>query len=85
MIARAAAHERAGVLSVIYVVAYLAMGLPAVIAGARVVYGGGLVSATYELGATVVLLAALALAGTWRSRTDPRVAPAAGASLRVPE
>lgn len=81
VIARAAAHERAGVLSVIYVVAYLAMGLPAVVAGTRVVYAGGLVSATYELGTTVVLLAALALAGTWQSRTAPQAAPA---SLRVP-
>ncbi|APR76660.1 Major facilitator superfamily protein [Minicystis rosea] len=81
VIARTAAHERAGVLSVIYVVAYLAMGLPAVAAGARVVYGGGLVSATYELGTTVVLLAALALAGTLR-RAEPITAPA---SLRVPE
>lgn len=82
VIARASAHERAGVLSVIYVVAYLAMGLPAVVAGARVVHGGGLVSATYEFGTTVVLLAALALAGTWQSRTAPQVA---AASLRIPE
>ncbi|MFT3768203.1 MAG: MFS transporter [Minicystis sp.] len=81
VIARTAAHERAGVLSVIYVVAYLAMGLPAVVAGVRVVHGGGLVAATYELGATVVLLAALALTGTLR-RADPLAAPA---SIRVPE
>ena len=37
----AAPEERAGVLSTLYVVAYLAMGVPAVFAGFRVVHGGG--------------------------------------------
>ena len=33
-------QERAGVLSLLYVVSYLALGLPAVIAGFLVVHGG---------------------------------------------
>jgi len=60
----AEAHQRAGLLSVLYVISYLAMGLPAVIAGTRVVYGGGLLATTREYGAVVMALAALALAGT---------------------
>jgi hypothetical protein len=35
--ALAAAHERAGVLSIMYVVAYVAFEVPAVLAGFRVV------------------------------------------------
>jgi predicted MFS family arabinose efflux permease len=58
-------HQRAGLLSVLYVISYLAMGLPAVIAGARVVYGGGLLATTREYGVVVIALAALALLGTW--------------------
>ena len=56
-------HQRSGVLSVIYVVSYLAMGLPAVIAGFLVVHGGGVLTTTHEYGAAVMLLAVLALLG----------------------
>lgn len=59
-------HERAGVLSVLYVISYLSMGLPAVIAGTRVVYGGGITNAAHEYGFAVMLLAGLALAFTQR-------------------
>jgi len=61
-------HERAGVLSTLYVVSYLAMGLPAVLAGFRVVHGGGIVVTAREYGAAVVLLAAAALAGALTGR-----------------
>ena len=64
IVAQAGAHERAGVLSIVYVVAYLAMGVPAVLAGLRVVHGGGLLVAARELGVVVMALAAIALAGT---------------------
>jgi len=57
-------HQRAGLLAVLYVVCYLAMGLPAVVAGLRVVYGGGLLATTHEYGIAVIILAAAALAGT---------------------
>ncbi|MBB5868799.1 MFS family permease [Allocatelliglobosispora scoriae] len=65
----AAAHERAGVLSAIYVVSYLAMGLPAVIAGYLVVHGGGVLATAREYGLGVMLLAAIVLLGTaWTAR-----------------
>jgi MFS family permease len=60
---RTAAADRAGVLSVLFVISYLAMGLPAVLGGLRVVHGGGLVATSREYGAAVMGLAALALAG----------------------
>ena len=37
----AAAHERAGLVSLLYVVSYLGLGAPAVLAGFGVVHGGG--------------------------------------------
>jgi heme A synthase len=60
---RTSAADRAGVLSVLYVIAYLAMGVPAVIGGILVVHGGGLLTTSREYGAAVMVLAALALAG----------------------
>ena len=62
----AAPHQRAGVLSVVYVVSYLAMGLPAVIAGVLLVHEGNLVSTTVQFGVAVMVLTALALAGALR-------------------
>jgi MFS family permease len=59
----AAPHERSGLLSTVYVVSYLALGLPAVIGGYLVVHGGGLLTTTREYGVAVMLLAALALLG----------------------
>jgi MFS family permease len=64
----AAAHERSGVLSLLYTVSYLGMGLPAVIAGVLVVRGGGLIETADRYGAAVIVLAALALAGLARTR-----------------
>jgi MFS family permease len=64
-----APHQRAGVLSVVYVVSYLAMGLPAVIAGVLLVHEGNLVHTSVQYGVAVMVLAALALAGTmWSTR-----------------
>jgi MFS family permease len=54
--------ERAGVISVAYVICYLAMGLPAILAGVLVV--NGTVTATAnEFGGAVIVLAALTGAG----------------------
>jgi predicted MFS family arabinose efflux permease len=65
----AAADQRAGVLSIVYVICYLAMGLPAVIAGAVVASTHDVVSAATGYGLVVIALAAMALAGTrWRGR-----------------
>ncbi|MDN8616032.1 MFS transporter [Variovorax ginsengisoli] len=61
-----APQERAGVLSVLFVIAYLAMGLPAMVAGYDVAHQGNIVVTAYEFGSGVVLLALLALLGTAR-------------------
>ena len=67
----AAPHERAGVLSLLYTVSYVAMGAPAVIAGLLVVHGGGLVPTALEYGDGVMVLAVLALVGLLVSRRTP--------------
>jgi MFS family permease len=59
----AAESERAGVLSLIYVVSYLALGVPTVIGGFLVVHGGGLLTTAREYGIGVMILAAFALVG----------------------
>jgi MFS family permease len=56
----AEAHERAGVLSLLYVVSYLGMGVPAVLAGYLVVHGGGLNATAEQYGVAVIVLAAVA-------------------------
>src|SRR5882762_2846111 len=63
--------QRAGVLSVIFVVSYLAMGAPAVVAGYLVAHGGNINTTARELGATVMVLAALALLGSVAKRGVP--------------
>ncbi|WP_433187550.1 MFS transporter [Actinoallomurus sp. CA-150999] len=59
----AAAHERAGLLSVLYVICYLGMGVPSVVAGVLVVHGGGLIATARDYMLFVLVLAAAALAG----------------------
>jgi hypothetical protein len=69
----AAPHERAGVLSLMYVVSYLAMGVPAVLAGFLVVDGGGVLATAREYGVGVMVLAALAFIGlAWAERPRTR-------------
>ncbi|MFJ8009990.1 MFS transporter [Streptomyces fagopyri] len=63
-----AAHERSGVLSLLYVVSYLGMGVPSVIAGYLVVHAGGLLATAREYGAAVIALALLALVGLLTDR-----------------
>jgi predicted MFS family arabinose efflux permease len=58
-------HERAGVLSLVFVVAYLAMGLPAVGAGYVLTRTGDVLTTAGDFSALVMLLAAMALAGAW--------------------
>jgi MFS family permease len=75
----AAAHERAGVLSLVYIVSYLGLGLPAVVAGFVIVHGAGLTDTAIYYGGAVILLAALALAGLLRVRTPAAVGQPAAA------
>jgi MFS family permease len=64
----AAPHERAGVLSLLFTVSYLGMGVPAVAAGFLAVHGAGLTGAARDYGAALIVLAALALAAVTRTR-----------------
>jgi MFS family permease len=66
VISRIEPHERAGVLSVLFVVSYLSLGVPAIAAGYRLSHHGDIVGIAHELGLTVIALAVLALLGTLR-------------------
>jgi MFS family permease len=80
----AAPHERSGVLSTVWVVSYLALGLPAIVAGFLVVHGGGFLATTWEYGIAVIVLAALALAGlAWRGGHEPDQPVTTGDQLPV--
>jgi MFS family permease len=65
--------QRAGVLSVLFTISYLGLGIPAVAAGFAVAKGGGLVATSYEYGVAVIVLAALATANLIRLRTHNHV------------
>ena len=63
--------ERAGVISVAYIICYLAMGLPAILAGFLVVHGTVLHTAQ-EFGGAVIVLAALTVGGMTLSAVRTR-------------
>jgi predicted MFS family arabinose efflux permease len=58
--------ERAGVISVAYIICYLAMGLPAILAGVLVV-NSTVTRTAQEFGITVIALAAITTVGTMLS------------------
>ena len=70
----AAPHERAGVLSLLFVISYLGMGVPAVAAGFAATDGLGLLGAARVYGIALIVLAGLALAGLRRTRAAVRMA-----------
>ena len=74
VVAHVAAHERAGILAVIFVVSYLAMGVPAVVAGAWVAGHGDILETSLVFGAGVIGLAGMALgvSGVRRVRSEGR-------------
>jgi MFS family permease len=81
----AAPHERGAVLSSIYLASYVALGLPAIVAGVLVASGSSIVTTSREYGATIMLLAALATLGLIvqrRSRRRACVPVAESASKR---
>ncbi|TFY97012.1 MFS transporter [Ramlibacter humi] len=63
VLAAASAADRAGALSVLFVLSYLAMGLPAVAAGAIVALTGNLHATSIGFGLAIMALAALARLG----------------------
>ena len=60
----AAPHERAGVLSLVFIVSYLALGVPAVFAGARLVRHHDILGTAQEFGTVLMALALMALLAT---------------------
>ena len=75
-------HERAGLLSLVYSISYLGLGVPAVIAGFLVVYGGGLLATAEQYGLAVIVLAATALLGfVRRPSTGGSASPGVSASV----
>jgi hypothetical protein len=66
----AAPHERAGVLSIVFIVSYLSMGVPAVAAGALVARHGNILAIGKDFGIAVMTLAlAAVLAAGLRAAT----------------
>ncbi len=74
VISLAKPDERAGVLSVIFVVSYIAMGLPAIIAGLFIGTHGDLRFTTEQFAAVVMVLAGLALLAALRKTAVHHVA-----------
>jgi hypothetical protein len=70
----AAPHERAGVLSIVFVVSYLSMGVPAIAAGALVARHGNILGTAREFGIVVMTLALAAVlaAGLAGRRVAPK-------------
>jgi hypothetical protein len=60
----AAPHERAGVLSIVFVVSYLSMGVPAIAAGALVARHGHILAVGEYFGVAVMALALIAVLAT---------------------
>ena len=57
----AAPHERAGVLSIVFVICYLSMGVPAIVAGMLVARHGNILGTGEEFGVVVMTLALAAV------------------------
>lgn len=74
VMASASAADRAGLLSLLFLISYLALGLPAVLAGMLVVRTGDVVGVALGFGGAVLALALLALRGS-----------SAGAGMRMLE
>jgi predicted MFS family arabinose efflux permease len=70
VVPQAAPHERAGVISLLFTISYLGLGVPAVGAGFLAVHGAGLLGAARYYGLALIALAALALAGLHHARRD---------------
>jgi MFS family permease len=67
VVPKAAPHERSGVLSLLFVVSYLGLGLPGVAAGFLAVHGAGLTGAARDYSAALIVLAVPAAVATIRS------------------
>src|SRR5882757_3934223 len=73
----AAPHERSGVLSIVFIVCYVAMGVPAVVAGWMVAQQGNIIATAQIFGAVIMALACVALLGSVLRAMTKRAARAA--------
>jgi hypothetical protein len=73
----AAPHERAGVLSIVFIVSYLSMGMPAIAAGALVARHGNILITAKEFGVVVMTLALAAVVAAGLRTTTGRARKAA--------
>ncbi len=83
VVPQAEPHQRAGVLSLLFVISYLGMGVPGIAAGYGVTHGLGLIGAAQGYAIALIVLALIALAGLYRTRPASRPAargPAAHAA-----
>jgi MFS family permease len=74
----AAPHERAGVLSIIFIISYIAMGVPAVAAGWMIARHGNVVATAQLFAAVIMALAATALLASVLRPAIQRVSRVAG-------
>jgi hypothetical protein len=72
----AAPHERAGVLSIVFIVSYLSMGVPAIAAGVLVARHGNILGTGEEFGLVVMTLALAAVVPAGLRLATRRAAPA---------
>jgi predicted MFS family arabinose efflux permease len=60
----AAAHERAGVLSIIFIISYISLGVPAVAAGWMIARHGNVLGTAQLFGVAIMALSCMALLGS---------------------
>jgi hypothetical protein len=74
----AAPHERASVLSIIFIISYIAMGVPAVAAGWMIAQHGNVIATAQLFSAVVMALAGTALLASVLRTATQRVSRATG-------
>jgi predicted MFS family arabinose efflux permease len=73
-------HERAGIISVLFVISYVAFGGPAIVAGVLVTETGDIMATSQYYGAAVMVLAAAALIAMVRQNRTAMASAAAAAN-----
>jgi len=74
----AAPHERAGVLSIIFIISYIALGVPAVAAGWMIAHHGNIIGTAQLFAAVIMALAGTALVASLLRTATQRVSRVAG-------
>jgi hypothetical protein len=74
----AAPHERAGVLSIIFIISYIALGVPAVAAGWMIAHHANIIGTAQLFAAVIMALAGTALIASLLRSATQRVSRVAG-------